>query len=120
MKELESKLRKLPLTAPPQDLDERVSAQKPEHPTHPARRPQRVPVWLTAAISVVTAGLGFAMGAGLRSGRPAAVSQPRPPIMLQVIYDSPASRNPFDFTSASHFFPAGEVTVSTEILKTKA
>ncbi len=113
MKDLESKLRKLPLIAPAQDVDCRILAQKPERPVKPFGEPRRVPVWMTAAVALLTAVAGFGSGVAWRSRQEVATRANRPPVMIEVIYDSPASRNPFDFTNASHFFPAGQVEITT-------
>jgi hypothetical protein len=111
VKELESKLRKLPLVGPPSELDERVLAQKPERPLQPFPERRRVPLWVTVAVGIITATAGFAAGRVWRSPRPV-VRHDRPqPIVVQVIYDSPTSRNPFDFTTASHFFPARKLEI---------
>ncbi len=117
MKNLESKLKKLPLVAPARNLDDRVLAQKPERPVHPLRAPRRVPVWVTVAIALIMAVAGFAGGLAWRSGRTVASHPCRPQVVIQVIYDSPASRNPFDFTIASHFFPAREVETTIRKLE---
>jgi len=118
VKDLESKLKRLPLMAPSRDLDDRVLAQKPKQPVQRYREAWRVPVWVTAAVALLTVVVGFVAGAAWRSGRPVARKEPRPPVMVQVIYDSPTSRNPFDFTGASHFFPAREVETTTRKLET--
>ena len=114
MKDLERKLRRFPLAAPSRDLDDRVLAQKPERPAEPCRERRRVPLWLTAAIALIMAAVGFGAGVTWRSAPPVATRDRRPPVMIQVIYSSPTSRNPFDFTNASQFFPAGKPEVTIE------
>ena len=118
-KELESKLRTLPLMAPSGDLDARVLAQKPERPMRPFRARRRVPVWVTVGVALIMAVVGFAGGVLWRGGKPVARHDQRPPVRVQVIYNSPTSPNPFDFTTASHFFPAGELEVTTRKLETR-
>lgn len=119
MKNLESKLRKLPLIAPSRDLDERVLAQKPERPMQPLPGRRGLPIWVAAAVALIMGIVGFGAGTAWRSRRPIAGRDRRPPVMIQVIYNSPTSPNPFDFTTASHFFPAGELEVTTRKLETR-
>lgn len=115
MEDLESKLRGLRLRRPSQNLDERIMAQKPERPVQPSPARWRVPVWLAAAAALVMAVAGFAAGRAWRGNQTVAMSRSQPSVMLQVIYHSPSSANPFDFTRASDIFPAGkmETTIQT-------
>ena len=117
MKNLEWKLRKLPLVTPSRDLDDRVLAQKPERPMQPFHKPWRVPAWATAALGVIMAGAGFIGGVAWRGEQRVPRRQPRAPVIIQVIYDSPSSRNPFDFTQASDIFPAGELKATIQTHK---
>ncbi len=119
MKDLESKLRKLPLTAPSRDLDGRVLAQKPEGPMQPLPGRRGLPIWVTAAVALIMAIVGFGGGVLWRSEHRVVNGGHPPPVVVQVIYNSPNSRNPFDFTTASHFFPAGELEVTTRKLETR-
>ena len=117
MKELESKLRKVPLKAPSQGLDGRVAAQKPEHATghFPGRR--GVPVWVAVTVALITAMVGFAIGQAWR-GEPPGGGHVRPrPVMIHVIYNSPSSGNPFDFTRACGIFPDGEMETTIQTQK---
>lgn len=116
MKDLESKLKRLPLAAPSPGLDERVITRKPGFPLHSHPAPRRVPLWATAAIAVATALAGFVAGAMWRSDQSVRSHAARTPVKMYVIYDLPALRNPFDFTLASDFFPAQklETTVRTQ------
>ncbi|NQT83775.1 hypothetical protein HQ563_12160 [bacterium] len=119
MKDLESKLKKLPLVAPSPDLDDRVSAQKTGRPVR--RFPERrgVPVWVTGAVALIMAVVGFAVGASRRGEQPhrRPGRERRPPVRLHVIYNSPSSGNPFDFTRASDMFPAGKMETTTQTQK---
>lgn len=117
MKDLETKLRGLPLRVPSNELDERVMAQKPPRPASAAPSSWRLPMWAVAAVALVMAFMGFTVGAAWR-GEPAVVVEqpPPPPVMVQVIYNSRSSPNPFDFTHTSDMFPGGELetTIRTE------
>ena len=120
MKKLESKLKRLYLKVPSGNLDSRVLSQKPLHSTQPAHERWRVPVWVTSVIAIATGLAGFVGGVawrtGERTGRPGAA----PRVEIQVIYESPGSRNPFDFTRASHFFPGSEMETSATKLQPTA
>ena len=118
MDDLEAKLRTLRLREPSPDLDDRVRAQKPERPPSPEFASTRVSIWVAAAAALVMAVAGFAVGAAWR-GEPAVVIRqgPPPPVAVQVIYNSPSSGNPFDFTLASDIFPPGEMTTSIQTQK---
>ncbi|MDP2898159.1 MAG: hypothetical protein Q8Q12_16610 [bacterium] len=118
MKEMESKLKDLPLRRPSADLDGRLLREKPERPMQPHWRRQRVSVWATAIVGVMMAVAGFVAGAAWRSGKHTSRPGEPPRVVIQVIYNSPDSRNPFDFTRASHLFPAQEVETTTLKLKT--
>jgi len=116
MEDFESKLKRVRLRAPSPELDERVLAQKPQRPVRISLAGRRVPFWLAAAAAVAMAGVGFATGLAWRRQQPIAAERRLPsPATIQVIYNSPAEGNPFDFTRASHFFPAGrlEATIQT-------
>jgi len=115
MDDFESKLKRLPLRAPSPRLDARVVAQKPERPIQPSPVTWRVPVWLAAAAAAIMALAGFAAGTAWRGERRVVEFRPSPPVTIQVIHDSSATGNPFDFTRASDIFPAGkmEATIHT-------
>lgn len=117
MKDLERKLRKLPLIAPSRGLDHRVSAKKPERPGQLFPERRGVPIWVTAAVGLIMTLVGFAIGTAWRGEQPVARRHPRPPVRVYVIYDSPASGNPFDFTRASDMFPAGKMETTTQTQK---
>jgi hypothetical protein len=120
VKKLESKLKRLYLKVPSGSLDSRVLSQKPLHSTQPARERWRVPVWVTSVIAVATGLAGFVGGVALRSGERTTRQGAPSPVNVQVIYDSPGSRNPFDFTRASHFFPGSEMETSATKLQPTA
>ena len=105
MDNLESNLRKLPLRAPSERLDDRVLGLKPERTSRAA---QRVPVWSAVAASLLMAGLGFAAGLNCRGAGTVDSPEADPPIRVELIYDSPTGTNPFDFTTASTDFSHGE------------
>jgi hypothetical protein len=120
MEDFEARLRAIPLRGPSPELDGRVEAQKPPAPIRrPPSARNRVPAWLAAAAAVVMGMIGFAAGlawrdednAGLKGAAAAAtpVAAPAPIQHIQIIYQAPSNTNPFDFTYASDFFPAGEM-----------
>ena len=118
MKDLESKLKALRLRPPSRNLDDRVLAQKRERPVAASYAVRRVPIWLTAAVALVMALAGFATGAAWRGEQPSSAEHHRSaPVMVHVIYNSPSSGNPFDFTHASDVFPAGKLETKTHIEK---
>ena len=120
MKKLETELKRLQLRPPSPRLDSRVLSQRPEHSMQPPPERWRVSVWVTSVIAIATGLAGFVVGVALRSDvrttRPGTTS----PVSVQVIYDSPGSRNPFDFTRASHFFPGSEMETSATKLEPTA
>ena len=120
MKKLESRLRRLQLRSPSEALDTRVLAHSREHPTRLSRERWRVPVWATSVIAIATGLAGFVGGVAWRSGERAAPPGAPSQVSVQVIYDSPGRRNPFDFTRASHFFPGSEMETSTTKLQPTA
>ena len=109
MDDLEANLRKLPLRVPSPMLDLRVAAQMPQRPTEQPAPRWRVPLWSAAAASIAMAIVGFGAGVAWRGEKPAVGVPIAPPVTVQVIYNAPASGNPFDFTHASEFLPAGEM-----------
>lgn len=111
MNDLESRLRDLPLREPSAQLDERVMAQKPDRPTPETGRSRRVPVWLAAVTAALMGVAGFGAGATWRGERATEIVEPptQPPVTIQVIYNSPATGDPFDFTQSSDVFPAGKM-----------
>ena len=113
MKELESKLKGLPVRRPSADLDDRVLREKPEQPMQPYRQRRRVSVWVTAIVGLMMALVGFVAGAAWRGGGQTARPEGPPRAVIQVIHNSAGSRNRFDFTRASHFLPAGEMETTT-------
>ena len=115
MEQLESRLKALPLRAPSRNLDVRVLGQKPQRPLQPLRTPRRVPIWLTAAVGLLMAFAGFATGLAWRGEQATTDLHRAVPVMVHVIYNSPASGNPFDFTRASDIFPAGELEAKTHV-----
>ena len=105
MSDLESKLRELPVRAPSQELDDRVLSAKPARQSRPSRLGRLVPLWCAVVASLVVGSLGFAGGTLYEGKRSAASREARPPIRIELIYDSPTGVNPFDFTSATADFP---------------
>jgi hypothetical protein len=117
MEDLESRLRGLPVRAPSQELDERVLTAKPEREFRPSRLRRLVPLWAAMAACIVMGSLGFAGGTFYEGKRSAASLEARPPIRIELIYDSPTGINPFDFTSATADFPdeEWEVRVTSDV-----
>jgi len=109
MDNLGSKLKELSLRAPSQELDDRVLGLKTERPPRPVRR---VPLWSAVAASLVMASLGFAAGVACHGTRTVDSPETRPPIRVELIYDSPTGTNPFDFTTASTDFAHSEWEVT--------
>ena len=105
MSDLESKLRGLSVHAPSQELDDRVLNLKPEQQSGPSRLGRLVPLWSAIVASIIVGSLGFAGGTVYEAKRSAASLEARPPIRIELIYDSPTGINPFDFTSATADFP---------------
>jgi hypothetical protein len=118
VKDLESQLKKLSLRRPSPDMDDRVLSQRPERPLQHRRALGGVPLWATAAVAVVMAAGGFVAGVAWRGGRSGARSEERLGVVIHVIYDSRTPGNPFDFTRASHFFPAEEVETVMRTVET--
>jgi hypothetical protein len=117
MEDLESRLRGLPVRAPSQELDDRVLSAKPERQFGASCVRRLVPLWAALAACIVVGSLGFAGGTAYESKRSAGNFEARPPIRIELIYDSPTGINPFDFTSASAEFPdeQWEVRVTSDV-----
>jgi hypothetical protein len=119
VKNLRSRIKRLPLMTPSPDLDERVLRQKPERPVPTYPVPRRVPLWGTAVVGLSMVVLGFVAGAAWRGGQ-SATSQDSPSgVVVHVIHHAAPWGNPFDFSRPVHFFPAKDVEVTTRKLDTK-
>jgi hypothetical protein len=101
MRNFESKLKRLRLLAPSEQLDERVLGVRPERAEGPSRAPRRIPLWSAAAVSLIMGSLGFVGGAICQSRRLPGTAEMRTPIRVELICDSPSGTNPFDFTTVS-------------------
>jgi hypothetical protein len=101
MQDLESKLKKLSLRPPSEQLDERVLSLKRARPSRPSRGGVCVPLWTAAAASVLMGILGFSIGLVYRGKPSADLRQERHPVTVELLCDSPSGTNPFDFTTVS-------------------
>jgi hypothetical protein len=117
MEDLEPKLKKLSVRAASHELDDRVLSAKPERQFGASCVRRLVPLWAALAACIVVGSLGFAGGTAYESKRSAASLEARPPIRIELIYDSPTGINPFDFTSATADFPdeEWEVRVTSDV-----
>ena len=99
MNDFELKLRRLKLRAPSDALDERIMGLKPESPERPSAAGWRVRGWSAVAASVVMVCVGFVAGAVWSAALRGQSDEPT--MVVHVLYESPSSTNPFDFTRAA-------------------
>ncbi len=117
MDDFEARLKGLRLSEPSHELDERVRSLKSEHAAPgPQRRSWQVPLWAATAVSLAMGLAGLGLGLALRGSPRAAYPGESPPASVQVIYHSPSTGTPFDFTrytrtSSALFPPGAKITV---------
>jgi hypothetical protein len=105
MRHLERRLRRLSLRAPSQELDACILSLKSERSSLAARTGRRVPLWSAVAASGLMGCVGFGVGTVCQVKWATRSVESRPPIVVEIVCDSPSGTNPFDFTSPAAGFP---------------